>query len=63
MLAPISDCQVLISRGMGYEACDSLRGAGIQAIITDVRDIDEAVRQYLRGELVITRNGCTERVT
>ncbi len=52
MLAPITDCQVLISRGMGYGAYDSLRGAGIQTIITDVREIDEAVGKYLAGELV-----------
>ncbi len=51
MLAPITDCQVLISRGMGYGAYDSLRAAGIQPIITDVRDIDEAIAHHLRGEL------------
>jgi predicted Fe-Mo cluster-binding NifX family protein len=52
MVAPVQDCQVLISRWMGHGAYNSLRGAGIQTIITDVRDIGEAVGQYLRGELV-----------
>ena len=51
MVAPIRDCEVLISRGMGLGAYESLRGAGLQPIITDVRDIDEAVRQLLSGEL------------
>jgi predicted Fe-Mo cluster-binding NifX family protein len=52
MVEPIQDCQVLLSRGMGSPAYESLRAAGIQPIITDVREIDEAVRQYLKGELV-----------
>jgi predicted Fe-Mo cluster-binding NifX family protein len=51
MAAPIRDCQVVLSRGMGRGAYDSLRGAGVEPIITDVRDIDEAMRQYLNGEL------------
>jgi predicted Fe-Mo cluster-binding NifX family protein len=51
MVAPITDCQVLISRGMGAPAYESLRAAGLQPIITDVRDIDEAVSKYLDGKL------------
>ncbi len=51
MVAPIEDCQVLIGRGMGYPAYESIQAAGIQPIITDVREIDEAVQQYLKGEL------------
>jgi predicted Fe-Mo cluster-binding NifX family protein len=52
MVGPVQDCLALISRGMGHGAYESLRGAGIEPIITDVKDIDEAVRQYLNGELV-----------
>jgi predicted Fe-Mo cluster-binding NifX family protein len=51
MVRPIIDCQVLISRGMGTGAYNSLRASGIEPIITDVRDIDEAVGQYVQGVL------------
>ncbi len=52
MLSPIGDCQILLAGGMGYGAYQSLQGAGIRPIITDVREIGEAVRQYLSGSLV-----------
>jgi predicted Fe-Mo cluster-binding NifX family protein len=51
MVAPITDCQVLISRGMGRGAYESLRAAGLQPVITTVSDIDEAVRQFTEGKL------------
>jgi predicted Fe-Mo cluster-binding NifX family protein len=51
MVAPITDCQVVISRGMGYPAYESLRAAGLQPVITVVSDIDEAVRQFTEGKL------------
>ncbi len=52
MLSTIGDCQVLLARGMGYGAYQSLQKAGIRPIITDVSEIEEAVRQYLNGGLV-----------
>jgi predicted Fe-Mo cluster-binding NifX family protein len=52
MTAPVRDCQVVLSRGMGNGAYMALRQAGLRPIITDVREIDEAVRQYVAGELV-----------
>ena len=52
MTAPVRDCQVVLSRGMGNGAYMALRQAGLQPIITDVREVDEAVRQYVAGELV-----------
>lgn len=52
MMSAIEDCQVLLARGMGWGARKSLEQAGIQAIITDVSDIDSAVQAYLAGELV-----------
>ena len=51
MAEGISDCQVLLAGGMGWGAYDSLRGYGIEPIITDIRDIDEAVRAYLDGSI------------
>jgi predicted Fe-Mo cluster-binding NifX family protein len=51
MAAPISDCQLLLARGMGMGAFQSLTQAGIQPIITDIAAIDEAVAAYLAGTL------------
>ena len=52
MIAAVEDCQVLLARGMGWGARKSLEQAGIQAIITDITDIELAVKAYLAGELV-----------
>ncbi len=51
MAQVISDCQVLLARGMGQPAFVSLQSAGIQPILTELQTIDEAVEAYLRGEL------------
>jgi predicted Fe-Mo cluster-binding NifX family protein len=52
MAEPILDCQVLLARGMGQGAFQGLTQAGIQPIITDIANIDEAVAAYLDGTLV-----------
>ena len=51
MTGNIADCQVLIAGGMGWGAYESIRGRNIQAIVTDVETIDEAVKLYLEGKL------------
>jgi len=51
MAEAISDCQVLLSGGMGWGAYEAMQGYGIEPIVTDVRDIDEAVTLYLAGRL------------
>jgi len=51
MAQNIDDCQVLLAGGMGWGAYDSLKSRGIEVIITDVSDIDEAVKIYLEGKL------------
>lgn len=51
MAANISDCKVLLSGGMGSGAYDSIKSYGIEPIITDIHDIDEAVRAYLDGTI------------
>jgi predicted Fe-Mo cluster-binding NifX family protein len=51
MAQSIDDCKVLIAGGMGWGAYDSLKSRGIETIITDVNDIDEAVNTYLLGKL------------
>lgn len=51
MAEAISDCQVLIAGGMGWGAYEAMKGYGIETIVTDVKDIDEAVELHLAGKL------------
>jgi predicted Fe-Mo cluster-binding NifX family protein len=51
MMETIADCQALLVGGMGWGAYESLRSNNIEAIVTDVASIDEAVKLYLEGEL------------
>ncbi len=52
MIDAIRDCEVLLARGMGAGAYESIRQAGIKPVVTDVDSIDIAVQQYLAGILV-----------
>jgi predicted Fe-Mo cluster-binding NifX family protein len=52
MATVINDCQVLLAGGMGTGAYESMKQAGIQPYITDVRNIDDAVEAYINGTLV-----------
>jgi predicted Fe-Mo cluster-binding NifX family protein len=52
MAGAIADCQVLLARGMGAGAYDSMQAAGIRPIVTDIPTIDDAVNAYLAGKLV-----------
>jgi predicted Fe-Mo cluster-binding NifX family protein len=51
MAQSISDCQVLLAGGMGWGAYDSLKNSGIGVVITDVENIDEAIKLYSQGKL------------
>lgn len=51
MAAAIADCEVLLARGMGAGAYESLKQANIRPIVTDVAKIDDAVQAYLAGSL------------
>ena len=51
MAQPLGDCKVLLAGGMGRGAYESLKSAGIESVITDVADIDTAVRLYNEGKL------------
>lgn len=51
MMESIADCQVLIAGGMGWGAYDGLKSRNIEGVVTDITDIDEAVKLYLAGEL------------
>ena len=51
MAAAIADCEVLLARGMGAGAYQSLAQAGIRPIVTDIATIDEAVQAFLAGNI------------
>jgi predicted Fe-Mo cluster-binding NifX family protein len=51
MAQAISDCQVLLCRGMGRGAYLSMQSLDITPVVTDVAGIDEAVRAFVDGEL------------
>jgi len=51
MAETISDCQVLLAGGMGWGAYDSMKSRNIEPMVTDVLNIDEAVKLYLEDEL------------
>lgn len=51
MLAPIRDCRVLLCGGMRTRAYEHARAAGLEVILA-LGNIDETVRQYIKGELV-----------
>jgi predicted Fe-Mo cluster-binding NifX family protein len=52
MMDTISDCQILLARGMGQGAHSSLRERNIRPVLTDIQDIQEALDAYLAGKLV-----------
>jgi len=51
MAGNINDCQVLIGGGMGQGAYESLKSYNIEPVITDIKNIDQAVNLYLQGKL------------
>jgi predicted Fe-Mo cluster-binding NifX family protein len=51
MAESISDCQALLAGGMGWGAYENLKSRGIEAVVTDVENIEEAVKLYLEGKL------------
>jgi len=52
MAAAIADCDVMIARGMGAGVYESMRQANIRPVVTDIANIDEAVRAFVAGRLV-----------
>ncbi len=51
MAEAIRDCQIVIAGGMGMGAYESLKSYKIEPIITDVKNIQEAVDLFLKGKL------------
>lgn len=52
ILAALSDCQVVISHGMGRRIYEDLKQAGLEVYATDETDAQKAVELYLQGKLV-----------
>ena len=52
MVAAIADCEILLARGMGAGAYESMKQAGIRPVVTDIPEIDDAVQAYLSGEIL-----------
>jgi len=52
MIESITDCAVVIVRGMGRGAHLSLTQANIQPIVTDLEDAQAAVLAYIDGTLI-----------
>jgi predicted Fe-Mo cluster-binding NifX family protein len=52
MAQSISDCAVVLCRGMGRGAYESMNVAGIRPIVTDIASIDDAVSAYIQGNIV-----------
>ncbi len=52
MADAIADCEALLCGGMGMGAYQSMQVRGIKPVVTDIRDIEQAVRAYLDGKIV-----------
>jgi predicted Fe-Mo cluster-binding NifX family protein len=51
MLVAIADCEILLARGMGAGAYQSIQQAGIRPILTDRVEVDEAALTAAEGTL------------
>jgi len=51
ILAALSDCQVVISHGMGRRIYEDLKQANIDVYITDEIDAERAMELYSQGKL------------
>jgi predicted Fe-Mo cluster-binding NifX family protein len=52
MSQAIADCEVLLCRGMGRGAYESMKERGIRPVVTDIVLIEEAVLAYINGQVV-----------
>ena len=51
MMAAIEDCSVVVCGGMGRGAVQSIKGAGKELRLTEVRDINQALEMFLADNL------------
>jgi len=52
MAEAIKDCQVLLSRGMGNGAYQSMLQLNIKPVVTEIKNIDEAVQSVIMGTII-----------
>jgi len=53
MLSVIADCQAVLAGGMGFGMQRNLEEVGIRPLLTEVADIEEAVRAFAEGRLAV----------
>ena len=51
MFATITDCDVLLARGMGQGAFLGLQQMGVRPILTDIPEIERAVQAVIDGSI------------
>ena len=51
MSEAIADCEALLCGGMGMGAYQSMVARGIKPVVTELRDIDQAVLAYAQGQI------------
>lgn len=52
MAEAINDCQVLLARGMGNGAYQSMIQLNIKPVVTDIKNIDDAVQAVINGSII-----------
>jgi len=52
MAEAIQDCQILLACGMGNGAYQSMLQLNIKPIVTDIKNIDEAVQAVIDGSII-----------
>jgi predicted Fe-Mo cluster-binding NifX family protein len=52
LLEALSDCQVIISQGMGYRIQKDLVSNNIQPLVTSQKDVEKALGLYLEGKII-----------
>ncbi len=51
VISLISDCEIVLSAGMGPRIYEDLLRAGIKPVLTKASEVEEAIRAYLEGRL------------
>ena len=52
MAEAITDCEAVICGGMGRGAYESMKARNIRPVVTDIIDIEEAIRAYTNGQII-----------
>jgi len=52
MAETIKECQILLARGMGNGAYQSMIQLNIKPVVTDIKNIDDAVQAVINGSII-----------